>query len=100
MRLRWLIYMLNTKRARFFPWDVLVSEPEGRTAALHPLPKPVEEPASSGTGIRRAKRGRRSPGFTRPLPRNGHAASRSHSLRALRTNGRRSRDALRPNRVD
>ena len=100
MRLRWLIYMLNKRRARFVPWDVLVPEPEGRTDTEHPLPESVEDLASSGTGARRARRGGRSPRFTRPVPRNGHAASRSHGQRALRTNARRSRDALRPNRVD
>ena len=100
MKLQWLICVLKKRRARFFPWDVLVPEFEGRMDARHSQPKSVEEPASSATGVGRAKRGGRSTRFARPVLRNGHAAGRSYGQRALKMSGRRSLDALRPNRVN
>lgn len=35
MKMRWLNYILNRRRARFFPWDVLVADVRESEADVH-----------------------------------------------------------------
>ena len=35
MKMRWLNYILNRRRARFFPWDVLVADVRESEVNVH-----------------------------------------------------------------
>lgn len=74
MKMRWLNYILNRRRARFFPWDVLVANVRESEADVHALDSEEDPDNPSGTVLHR-------PSATGPTPR---ANEMRHSLGAQR----------------
>jgi len=101
MKMRWLNYILNRRRARFFPWDVLVADAQESEADVH------ASDAEEKPDTRRAQSHRDRPQRVRGCGQmrcvtisKRNAWARQRVMVSRRVGARRSRDGLRPNRVD